>query len=217
VAPLQWNPALDCAWLHVWLDGSPTASRVGEVWPFWTLPPYLTDYPDVIRRRTDDQPYTPQWQPPDRVVIYDGDDHRCIGLVELVSGPDWKEAEAVFWQKARVIVWAGDRGPRVTQFSERTPMQGGRYRLDEEEYETVHDLLGLPPWSRVGDEVSYRVLPDGEVMTKRLVEGDVRSDGTLRASSPLGRPLLGRSAGDVVHVALPRGPVKVEVCEVVRA
>jgi hypothetical protein len=39
----SWNPELDQAWLHVWLAGSDGDSEVGDVWNFWTEPPYLTN------------------------------------------------------------------------------------------------------------------------------------------------------------------------------
>jgi hypothetical protein len=61
MAVRSWDPELDQAWLHVWLGGSDGDSEVGEVWRFWTLPPYLTDMEDEIRRRSDGQPYTPEW------------------------------------------------------------------------------------------------------------------------------------------------------------
>ncbi len=108
----SWNPELDQSWLHVWLAGSDGDSEVGEVWKFWTEPPYLTDEEDEIRRRSDGQPYTPEWRAPDRVVIYDPEVERCIGLVELTTGPNWNEDDACFWQKARVLAWPGVNGHR---------------------------------------------------------------------------------------------------------
>jgi hypothetical protein len=169
-----------------------------------------------IRRRSDGQPYTPEWQAPDRVVIYDPEVERCVGLVELITGPDWDEDDARFWQKARVLAWPGFRGPRLTAFSERKPMQGGRHRLHETEYEQIHASFDLPLWSRLGDDISYRILPGGAPTTKKLVQDGSREAGALRTTSPLGRALVGRSAGDVVRVVLPRGPVHVEILEVRR-
>jgi hypothetical protein len=112
------------------------------------------------------------------VVIYDPEVERCIGLVELISGPDWNEDDARFWQKARVLAWPGFRGPRLAASSTRKPMQGGRYRLDETEYEQIHASFGLPLWSRVGDDITYRILPGGEPTAKKLVRDRSREEGS---------------------------------------
>lgn len=212
----NWNPERDQAWLHVWLDGADDDSELGETWKFWTEPPYLADAEGEIRRRSDGQPYTPEWGPPDRVVIYDPEDERCIGLVELITGPDWDEGAALFWQRARVLAWAGSRGPLLAECSTRRPMQGGRYRLKEPEYEQIHAAFGLPLWSRLGDAIRYRILPAGEPTSKTLVRDRSSEGGELRTTSPLGRALLGRSVGDVVRVVLPRGPVEIEILEMQR-
>jgi hypothetical protein len=199
----------------VWLEGSGRDSEAGEVWRFWTEPPDVSGMEGEIRRRADGQPYTPEWRAPDRVVIYDPEDERCIGLVELISGPDWCEDEAVFWQRARVLAWPGSRGPLLADCSARKPMQGGRYRLGDTEYDQIHDAIGLPPWSRAGDTIRYRILPDGEPTTKKLITGK-SGEGELSTASPLGRALVGRSVGEEIRVVLPRGPVQVEILDVKR-
>jgi transcription elongation factor GreA len=68
----------------------------------------------------------------------------------------------------------------------------------------------------VGERARVRDLDSGETIEYRLV-GTIEADptgGSISYTSPVGAALLGRHAGDIVHVEVPSGIVRLEVLEV---
>jgi transcription elongation factor GreA len=67
-----------------------------------------------------------------------------------------------------------------------------------------------------GQTVVFLDLHSGETRTRTVVGGR-RADPSkaeVSAESPIGRALVGRRIGDVVRIDLPRGPLRVEVREI---
>ena len=97
-----------------------------------------------------------------------------------------------------------------------------RYLRKKVEGVTVVDLATLPPRKDVvfGARVTVEVYEadDADPVTRvyRLVDQDESDPGAGRISvqSPIGRALLGRKAGDLVTVSLPKGSVEMELVQV---
>ena len=97
-----------------------------------------------------------------------------------------------------------------------------RYLRKKVEGVTVVDLATLPPrkdvvfGARVTVEAYEKADEDPVTRVYRLVDQD-ESDPTLgriSVQSPIGKALLGKRAGDMVTVSLPKGSLEMEVIEV---
>lgn len=67
----------------------------------------------------------------------------------------------------------------------------------------------------VGQGVTCREVDSGKTLTRTVVNGTPdRSAGEISATSPIASALLGSNAGDRVPIALPSGPLEIEVIAV---
>ncbi|MDY7100081.1 MAG: GreA/GreB family elongation factor [Actinomycetota bacterium] len=75
--------------------------------------------------------------------------------------------------------------------------------------------MDIPHTAHPGSAITLRFANDPGAETFRLVDsGQHDADDTVSIDSPLGRALFGASAGDVVDVAAPSGPLAVTVLSV---
>lgn len=109
----------------------------GQPWRFWTEPQRVTavSYDDAgmpsrrVRRRGDGQPYTPQWQAGESLLIYHPNAERVIALLALDSPATWNEAQQLFWTESTVELYTPDDGPTLADIGVDRAVQGGRQRL----------------------------------------------------------------------------------------
>lgn len=105
-----------------------TPASAGDQWTLWTEPP-LDSATGLWRRRRDGNPYTPAWGTGDVIVMYHPESQRCVALLDVVSEPDWRGGEELFWLDTRVRVWNERNGPKLADIGVERALQGGRHRL----------------------------------------------------------------------------------------
>lgn len=124
------------AWLYTVLKEQDSLQE-GQPWRFWTEPQRVRAVRNddavvprrQVRRRGDGQPYTPQWEGSESMLIYQPDAKRVIALLTLDGPAKWNEAKQLFWTESTVELYAPDDGPTLADIGVEQAVQGGRQRL----------------------------------------------------------------------------------------
>ena len=120
----------DVMTLQAWLltIKEPQDSLVdATTWTLWTEP-HRDRLTRDVRRRSDDEPFTPQWGAGEDVFIYSPDTGRVIAWLTLDDAPEYDETDERFYITASVEIYDAS-GPTLAEIGVELAVQGGRQRL----------------------------------------------------------------------------------------
>jgi hypothetical protein len=133
--------AVPQGWLFT-VDEPQTPVAPGKRWELWTEPP-MDHATGDWRRRNDGDPFAPAWGPGDVIVTYHPDSGRCVALLDVVTDPDWRDAEGLFWLETRVRAWDDQTGPTLADIGVAKALQGGRHRLSDTQFRRAEREFGV--------------------------------------------------------------------------
>lgn len=133
----------------------------GLPWRFWTDPQRETavSYNAAgepyhrVRRRKDGQPYTPQWQAGEAVLIYHPQSGRIVASLTLDGPAVWNADDELFWTDSVVEFCAPDDGPTLADIGVAKPVQGGRQRLTPSQHGAAVKALRDSPSRRFSQKL----------------------------------------------------------------
>ena len=123
-------------WIVTMLQEQDTLDE-GMPWEFWTEPQRKTavSYTAAgepyhpVRRRGDNEPYTPKWQAGEDVFIYHPVSERVVAWLKLDGPAVWRQDEELFYTDSTVEVYNPYDGPTLADIGVARVVQGGRQRL----------------------------------------------------------------------------------------
>lgn len=120
----------DSAYLFTINEKQPSLTE-GLPWRFST-PPQRERATGEVRRRGDDEPYTPAWGAGDDVFINYAGFERVVAWLILDSSPKWDD-ENERWEINSTVHVLDPDGPTLADIGVAKALQGGRQRLSADQ------------------------------------------------------------------------------------
>lgn len=115
-------------------------------WTFWTEP-QRDGRTRSVRRRGDEEPFTPRWGQGEDVFIYWPGAGRIIAWLTLEGAPEYDEDDELFYITASVEIYV-PAGPTLDEIGVRLAVQGGRQRLTPTQHGLAVRALRRAPGRR---------------------------------------------------------------------
>ena len=122
----------------------------GLEWPFWILP-QRDKATGAVRRRRDDDPYTPALSDGDEVFVYHIETGRIIAQLSI-HDLRWDNADELFYVESTVDI-ADLEGPTLADIGVEKATQGARQRLTTQQRDAAVAVLENSPLGQFARDV----------------------------------------------------------------